>query len=373
MSNDLYNMLVDINEISEGNNKDDKNGTNKADNINKEESNEIVLKDLFNDSLKDLEEFDEKAWSKGTGYLNDKFKIITEKLEGLDSGLYLIAAESNVGKSAFLLELIETYSTNPDNKLFGLYFSVDDSKDEIIPRLIAKNMNIPIGVASKPGRYEQMIEEGAANSANYQDYLEKREEGLKQLKENVDKFKIFDSNDFRYIEDIEEVIEKVQIYVKTVDPEANLIVGIDAINDLRFKNQTFNSDRSKHDEAAVRVKDWTVAYDIPVFANCHLSKGDGRNARPTLSRIKESVEYVYEASVIWLLHNDVGINGQSAKVYREEEGTSEKFPILELDWAKNKKSSYKGRTFMYFSPEYSKLEEVDEDTSTRYNALVYEG
>lgn len=339
----------------------------------KMELRQLSFKKIQEESLKDLEDFDEDAWNKGEGYTSEKFKIISDKLEGMDSGLYLLAAESNVGKSAMLLELVDEFSKNPKNKLFGVYFSLDDSKKEIIPRLIAKNQTIPIGVASKPARYKELLKNGAPNSINYQSYLERREKGLEELKNNTSSFKIYDSGDIRTIEDMEEEIKKLQIYVKSIDKDANLIVAIDSINDLRFRDKTFHSDRSKHDEAAQIVKNWATTYDIPILAAVHLAKGDGRNARPTLSRIKESVEYVYEASVIWLLYNDVGINGQSAKVYSQQEGTAEKFPIMELDWAKNKRSSFKGRTFCYFSPEYSKIVEIDEDTSKRLNALVYEG
>lgn len=363
----LFEMFEDIEKEEELEEKEE---------LTEEELNkrrQKILRDLQQDSLKDLNMFDEHAWNKGDGYTSEKFQDLSNKLEGMDSGLYLLAAESNVGKSAVLLEMIDEFSKNPDNNLFGVYFTLDDSKHEIIPRLIAKDQTIPIGVASKPQRYQNMIDEGAANSANYRSYLERREKGLNNLKNSIHRFKIYDGEDVKYIEEIEKKIEELQIYIKSVNPKANLIVGIDSINDLRFRDQAFHSDRAKHDEAAQVVKDWTNRYDIPILCSIHLAKGDERNARPTISRIKESVEYVYEASVIWLLYNDVGIRGQSAKVYSEQEGTAEKFPIIEMDWAKNKRSSFKGRTFLFFSPEYSKVQEVDEETTKRYNGLVYEG
>ena len=80
----------------------------------------------------------------------------------------------------------------------------------------------------------------------------------------------------------------------------------------------------------------------------------------------------YEADVIFLVYNDVSRNKDAAKIYSRAGEDGPKQPILELDWAKNKISSYKGRTFCYFSPEYSKSIECDEDDARRFNALVYQ-
>jgi hypothetical protein len=68
----------------------------------------------------------------------------------------------------------------------------------------------------------------------------------------------------------------------------------------------------------------------------------------------------------------VSENKQSAKIYQNVGADGYKRPILEFDWAKNKKSSYKGRTFCYFNPDYSKAIECDEEATKRFNALIYE-
>ena len=81
----------------------------------------------------------------------------------------------------------------------------------------------------------------------------------------------------------------------------------------------------------------------------------------------------FEANVIWLVYNDVSRNKDAAKIFTRtgaEDGPKQ--PVLELDWAKNKISSYKGRTFCYFAPEYSKTIECNEDDAKRFNALVYQ-
>ena len=60
------------------------------------------------------------------------------------------------------------------------------------------------------------------------------------------------------------------------------------------------------------------------------------------------------------------------KVQNRLENQEEKLPIIEFDWAKNKKSSYKGRSFCYFAPEMSRAAECNADAMRRFNALLYE-
>jgi len=44
-----------------------------------------------------------------------------------------------------------------------------------------------------------------------------------------------------------------------------------------------------------------------------------------------------------------------------EEAINFKQPVIELDWAKNKKSSYKGISYYHFTTEYSKLTEYSKE------------
>lgn len=72
-----------------------------------------------------------------------------------------------------------------------------------------------------------------------------------------------------------------------------------------------------------------------------------------------------------MIHNDVSKNKNVANVFYQEPGDSTKLPVLEIDWAKNKKSSYKGRTYCTFTPEFSRAVECTEDQKLRFDAIVY--
>lgn len=327
--------------------------------------------DFFQSTLDDYDDFDKSAWAKGRGYSLPSYPIIEEKLEGLDEGMYLFAAESNVGKSAVMLNILYDACAYKPNKLFGIYYSLDDSKRVIIPRVIAMNQLIPISAAAKPMRFQEMIDAGEENASIYQEYLDKRKAGLDELRAMNEHFKIVDNTTIRNAEEMYDHMRQLQIYVKAMDPQANIIVGIDSVDDIRFRDKHFSSTTDRHAEIAMTVKHWSTSLHIPIFGSRHLSKLK-QNRRPNLDDLKDSNEYVYEASMVWLLYNDVSKNKQSAKIYTNEEGVEGKSPVIEMDWAKNKVSSFKGRTYAYFSPEYSKCSECSQEVAKRFDALVYE-
>jgi replicative DNA helicase len=329
-----------------------------------------TMEDLYETTLQDYDEFERQAWAKGKGYELPNFKNVENNLEGLDSGLYLFAAESNVGKSAVMMNMLHNACTAPNNKLFGVYYSLDDSSFEIIPRIVAMDQLIPISAVAKPQRYRDMIESAEEDTSIYEDWLLKREDGLNKLREQNERFKIVDSRKIRNANDLYEHIKSVIIYVKAIKgPDWNVIIAIDSINDVRLDGH-FNSAVEENSKIARTIKDWTVEFDIAIFASTHLRKINA-NRRPILDDLKESGEYVYEASVVWLLYNDVSKNKQAAQICQITED-GKKLPVIEMDWAKNKKSSYKGRSFMYFSPEYSKVTECGDDANKRFEALSYQ-
>ena len=82
---------------------------------------------------------------------------------------------------------------------------------------------------------------------------------------------------------------------------------------------------------------------------------------------------MYEASVVWLVYNDVSKNKAAAKIsWNDKDAEGNLGAIIELDWAKNKKSSYKGRTFNMFKPYYSLCKECPKDDCKRYDAFIYQ-
>lgn len=333
--------------------------------------NKMCAVDFFNSLSESIDVFNEKAWSKKEGYKTPSFPSLTTGLEGWDSGLYIFAGLANHGKTAIMVNLLEDMVMYDSNKLFGIYYSLDDNKNKVIPRIIAMRESLPISVIAKPGRYQKMVDEQHPDAINIAQQLDKRKEGVERLKSSSNKMMILDSQDIKNNIDLRNSIHQIYNYVKAMDEEANIVIAVDGLKDINFDEMKL-SENEKVDTASRFLKDISVELDIIVMSTMHLRKLNG-NRRPSTEDLKDSNRLEYEADAIYLVYNDVSRNKDAAKIYtRTGVEDSPKQPILELDWAKNKISSYKGRTFCYFSPEYSKAIECQEDDAKRFNALVYQ-
>ena len=310
------------------------------------------------------------------GYDTSNFSIFNDKLSGLTKGFYIFAGESNGGKTAIMSNLLKDYGTNPKNKLFAIYYTLDDTVGEVIPRIIAMDQNIPISVAAKPKRYEKFaaitprVKEEEDNINAIKEQLRRRKLGIQLLKEQSHQFMMADGTILHSFEDIKEHAKKAQEFVKSLDDKNDIIIGIDSISDLRYANKDFKDIKGKYEALAEDLKKLAnTELQIPIFGTAHLRKLN-HGGRPSLDDLKDSVRLQYDASVTFLVHNDVSKNKNSAKVFYTREGQEEIQPIIEVDWAKNKRSQFKGRTFYYFIPEYSKVTECTLQDSERFNNII---
>ena len=74
--------------------------------------------------------------------------------------------------------------------------------------------------------------------------------------------------------------------------------------------------------------------------------------------------------MVFLINNDVSRNGEGAAVYYTVDTSDFKQPVIEIRWAKNKQSSFKGYTFCYFETKYSRVWECSQEKTREYNALL---
>lgn len=330
----------------------------------------ITKRELIEKAKASIRAIEERTWAMGMGYIAPSFPIFSQKLEGLESGLYLFAGESNSGKTACMMNIFWDLVLHQENKLYGIYFSLDDAKTEIYPRVIAMQQMIPIGCVKKPKVYEDKVKADSVTYGYYLDYLAKRKIGFDNLIEQAEHINIFDASNAEdgcsNEDDMYNAIKKIKAAVQKEDPEANIIVAIDAIDDIRLKTEVLD----KSDHIAKTVKHWAVELDIPIFCSKHLKKLNG-NRRPILDDLRDSNTLVYEASAVFLVSNDVSKNKQQAKIFYLAEDGETKQPIIELDWAKNKKSSFKGMTFSHFIPDFSKASECSEAQGKHYESSMY--
>ena len=248
--------------------------------------NKILATNFFENMANDIDEFDKVAWENKAGFDTPSFPSFTEGLEGWSPGFYCFAGAANMGKTAIMLNIMEDLCMNADNKLFGVYFSLDDSKNKVIPRIVAMRELLPINVVAKPGRFKQMIIDGHPDSINIATQLDRREEGLQKLKSESNRFVIFDSQEIRTIDDIYEKARQIYTYVKAIDEEMNIVIGIDSLKDIEIPDLKLTTNE-RIDMVAKKIKDLSIELNCITFASMHLRKLNG-NRRPTMDDLKDS-------------------------------------------------------------------------------------
>lgn len=312
------------------------------------------LSNYEREMLQVINSVEEYSWSRGkNGGLDTGFELFNQAVEGgLPTAFILFAAAPNVGKSAFMLQLMKQIAEKNDN-VFCEYMSLDDSRNVILPRWIATDQLISIGQAKNPEAYEDEPE-----------VLEKRTAGVKNLYRLINKFSLRDGAHGSTVEYLEERIKRLRMEL----PEGTrIVIGLDSFYDLKTEKKIHKDE--VHGYIAEEVKRLTTDYDVTIMGTAHIRKNG--NKRPVTEDLKDGNRLEYEVELLCMLHNEVGIKEEAADIYWLGEDEEKKMPVLEIRFAKNKLSDFKGTRFYEMIPAYSHFVEAPEEACKRYSSLVY--
>lgn len=315
-----------------------------------------------------IDSVEEYSWNRGEmGGLDWGFPAMNKAFEGFNTGVHLVGGQSNIGKSSFMLQLAwqvaqsnQEVTEQKPRKAFVLYFSLDDSNNELLPRLVAIDQRIPINVVRFPRKYED-------NAT----YMEKRAQGVIKLKQSIDFIGMQDVNMGSDIEYIEETMAIYHTELQKVDPTYQLAVFIDNFHDITIGDEQLRSKTGgeKYDHIADLLTKIATKYDTPICCTAEFRKLNG-NRRPTPDDIRDSTKILYEAKAVMLCYNEVSLRGQQATVHWMRSDNPNKQPVYEVHVGKNKYSSFKGRLFFEFIPEMAYCREVPESGAQRYAQMV---
>lgn len=249
---------------------------------------------------------------KPLGYPLTKFKTLEDNIDGIQAGFYIIGAETNTGKTAFMTNLfLDILETNKETK--GIYFSLDDSKDIIINRFIAIKTRLNLNQIQK----RQANEGDAKNITQAYNVLY-----------NLWKEGRLDIKDIAEVSDIGILEEEIK---KQADK--GLFVFIDGLYNLDIGGK-FGGLREENIDRANKVKALVDTYKIPIITTGELRKkqrGEGKNPKPDIHDLMETGKFAYNANLVLLLYAD------NIEAYKEDAE-----PMMIMDYAKNKLSYYKG-------------------------------
>lgn len=266
------------------------------------------------------------------GHKLSKFAGIEEKLDGIQRGFYIMAAETNVGKTAFLSNLyFDLIETNPD--ICGVYFSMDDNKKDIRNKIISSRTKIPLTQLQK--RQRDPDDERRKKEMNNH-LIDLYRQGRMLL---------FDQSDLTYISQVRALADQLFFQSKP------FFFAVDGLFNLNIGNYEYK--REENIERANELKRIADIYEIPMICSAEVRKSVQKNRptqsdnlkarRLTLDDIMETAKYVYNANVVWLLS--------------EIENTNPDEISLELKYAKNKLEKFKQCQTLIYQPEYGNVYE----------------
>lgn len=315
--------------------------------------------------LDTIQAVDEYSWARGEiGGLDWGFESFNKAFEGLNTGVHLVAGQSNVGKSGICMQMAwqiakanRVPTKKQPRKAFVLYFSLDDSNNELLPRLVAIDQKIPINGVRFPKKYEH-------DSV----MMDRRAAGYENLKESALHLGMMDVNSGSSIEHIEREAEKYDLALKKIDEAYQIVLIIDNFHDITVEAK-IHGEENKYDYIADQLSRIATRFDCPIICTAEFRKLNG-NRRPKLDDIRESVKIVYEAKAIILCYNEVGLRGQQSQVFWNRPENPDKQPVFEAHIGKNKYGSFKGRAFFEFYPEMSYFKEVPPAGAQRYSQMI---
>lgn len=272
------------------------------------------------------------------GYELDYYKAITDKIDGIKSGLICVPAKPNVGKSAFITSMaIDLMRKNPYVRV--VFYTLDDTKDEIRKMMVSFVSQVSRNKVDRNLTYDSKSEQSVKDAY---DYLVQRAK-----------------DDFFVLKEFEEIqtIENLESDMIGYASSKATVFFIDSPSKIK----TGHSDRKHGDTVADFLLHISNKLKVPVITSNEIPKSAPR--RPSGGDIKESANYSYNAKVI------ICLSTVDERCF--EAGAS---PIIMFDFQKNKFSGYKGRLFSIFKTsicDFNFKDWTKEERDGIYN-LMYE-
>lgn len=331
----------------------------------------IELPDFMEEMNNTIDNVNEYAWNRGLG-LDWGMDCFNEVFEGLHPGFYIVGGQPNVGKSSLCLQMAwniakanRVLDERHKHKAYVMYFSLDDTVNEILPRIIANEKRIPINAVRMPEKYR--------HGHNGHAIMTRREAGFNMIKELTPYFKLIDpiiAPGAENIETIASIVASHNAKLKEYDDSYKLVIFIDNLHDIQFNSLNFKGDNNgKYEELSIFINNMSNTYDVPIICTAEFRKLNGPR-RPTTDDVREAGKTGYKSKGTILCYNEVGLKGGSASVYWHRPEVEDKQPVLEAHVAKNKMGDIKRRYYFEFIPEYALCKEATREASRVYDQMV---
>lgn len=249
---------------------------------------------LSNDILTEEEIKNNLTISK-TGITFNNFPKLSRELKLLQNDLLVVGATTGVGKSGFLLNLMNDLMT----RYQCIYFNLEMSKSNIYRRMVAINQEFAVNSIDNPSDYQKVL--------------------ISKAIENIKNSKVIVNHSANNILDIKKVIRKFK------EKNKHTVVFIDHIGYLKYQNK-----KSIYEESTETVKELRkicLEYGCTIIAASQLNRSAYEAKEITLNMLKDSGELENSSRKIILLS------------YKDKKDKDNLEPTMLVDIAKNDNGS----------------------------------
>jgi DNA primase catalytic core len=244
------------------------------------------------------------------------FAEIDAELLGLQTGLYVIAADPNIGKTAFVVSMaIDVLKSNDHASV--LFYTMDDSREMIINRFLSHLSDMKINEVRFRLTDPQKI---TTLDLAYDQLKIWADAGRLEIRESSEGL----------------TMRRMHDEIRQYPNRDNLVVFIDGLYNVPVESEGENI-RVENIERANQVKQIVRSFHLPVLATAEFRKQGreetaNKQKERTIHDIMETGKYGYNADLIILL----------SPKDRQQFGQQDE-PIIVADFGKNKLESFRGK------------------------------
>ncbi len=259
---------------------------------------------LLKNEVINRKEIEENLKTSKVGIEFKNFPKLSSELRLLQNDLLVIGATTGVGKSGFLLNLMNDLMT----RYQCIYFNLEMSKSNIYRRLVAINGDFAVYGIDNPTEYQQ--------------------QKMNKAISNIETSKISIINSVNNVTEIKKYISKLK------NSNRHTVIFIDHIGLVKYQNK-----RSIYEEITEVIKELRkicLEYNCTVIAASQLNRGAYQAEEITLNMLKDSGELENSSRKIILLS------------YENKTDRENLEPIMKVDIAKNDNGSTGITKMKYF-------------------------
>jgi len=291
-----------------------------------------LLEREFWDRGKDL-----PGWSTGLTSLDDRFGGIPRK-----EAWIMIAGDGSAGKTALAQNLgLQVALRNEDVAV--LLFTIDDTRSQAVPRLIAQICELQIKWVTQPQRYAEVTPK--RNEA-----MRKAFDTLREMA-RTGRFDIKDASQGSSITFAERWIEAV----RETYPGRPILFILDSFHRLREDGPSKQAERERLEHYSSRVAGLAKQRGVTVISTMELRKREYPTTRPRIEDLKGTKQLEYDANVVILVHNEMHAKPDDPNAQHWIDEDDRQKPILQCWIHKNKLTGWEGCVELRLRPETSQV------------------